>query len=89
MPFGFRNAGAKYQKAMTRIFDDLIHQVVDCYVDVLVPKMHLKDQRLKDLRTVIDHIRKYNLKMNLMKCAFGVLSRKFLKFILRHQGGRA
>ena len=59
---------------MTKIFDDLIHQVVECYVDHLVVKTHSRDQHLKDLRVVFDRIKKYKLKMNPMKCAFGVLS---------------
>ena len=84
MPFGLKNAGATYQRAMTKIFDDLIHQVVECYVDDLVVKTHSRDQHLKDLRVVFDRIRKYKLKMNPMKCAFGVLSEKFLGFIVRH-----
>ena len=37
---GLKNAGATYQRAMTKIFDDLIHQVVECYVDDLVVKTH-------------------------------------------------
>ena len=86
MPFGLKNAGATYQRAMTKIFDDLIHQVVECYVDDLVVKTHSRDQHLKDLRAVFDRIRKYKLKMNPMKCAFGVLSGKFLGFIVRHRG---
>ena len=77
--------GAKYQRAMSRIFDDLIHQLVESYVDVVV-KTHSRDQHLKDLRMVFDRIRKYKLKMNLMKCSFGVLSEKFLRFIVRHRG---
>jgi Reverse transcriptase (RNA-dependent DNA polymerase) len=32
MPFGLKNAGATYQRTMTKIFDDLIHKIVECYV---------------------------------------------------------
>ena len=41
---------------------------------------------LEDLRVVFERLRKFNLKMNLLKCAFGVTSGKFLDFIVRHQG---
>ena len=86
MPFRLKNAGATYQRAMTKILDDLIHQVVECYVDDLVVKTHSGDQHLKDLRVVFDRIRKYKLKMNPMKCAFEVMFGKFLGFIVRHRG---
>ena len=33
MPFGLKNAGATYQRAMQNIFDDLLHKNVKCYVD--------------------------------------------------------
>jgi Reverse transcriptase (RNA-dependent DNA polymerase) len=36
MPFGIKNTGATYQRAMTKIFDDLIHKIVEYYVDDLV-----------------------------------------------------
>ena len=85
MPIGLKNAGATYQRAMMKIFDDLIHQVIECYVDDLVVKTHSRNQHLNDLRTVFDCIWKYNLKMNPMKCAFGVLSGKFFRFIVGHQ----
>ncbi|XP_039130916.1 LOW QUALITY PROTEIN: uncharacterized protein LOC120267326 [Dioscorea cayenensis subsp. rotundata] len=86
MPFGLKNAGATYQRAMTRIFDDLIHKVIECYVDDLVVKTNSKDKHLDDLRTVFIRLREHKLKMNPMKCAFGVLSVKFLGFIVRHRG---
>ncbi|KAL0296832.1 UNVERIFIED_CONTAM: Transposon Tf2-12 polyprotein [Sesamum radiatum] len=38
MPFGLKNAGATYQKAMQKIFDDMLHKNVECYVDDLVVK---------------------------------------------------
>jgi hypothetical protein len=36
MPFGLKNAGATYQRAMTNIFKELLHPEVECYVDDLV-----------------------------------------------------
>ena len=33
---------------------------------------------------VFDKLKRYQLKMNLLKCAFGVTSGKFLRFIVRH-----
>ncbi|KAL0372528.1 UNVERIFIED_CONTAM: Transposon Tf2-12 polyprotein [Sesamum calycinum] len=38
MPFGLKNAGATYQRAMQKIFDDILHKNVECYVDDLVVK---------------------------------------------------
>ena len=38
MPFGLKNAGATYQRAMTKIFDEMIHDLVECYVNDLVVK---------------------------------------------------
>ncbi|KAH9291351.1 hypothetical protein KI387_043459, partial [Taxus chinensis] len=36
MPFGLKNAGATYQRAMTYIFHDLLHKTVEDYVDDLL-----------------------------------------------------
>ncbi|KAK4394743.1 hypothetical protein Sango_1628600 [Sesamum angolense] len=38
MPFGLKTAGTTYQRAIQRIFDDMIHKNVECYVDDLVVK---------------------------------------------------
>ncbi|KAI0516060.1 hypothetical protein KFK09_008732 [Dendrobium nobile] len=71
---------------MTHIFDDLIHQKVECYVDNLVVKSLGRNDHLKDLRIVFERIRKYDLKMNPLKCAFGVSSSKFLGYVVHHRG---
>lgn len=86
MPFGLKNAGATYQKAMTNIFNDILQNTVECYVDDLVVKTKKRENHLNDLRKVFDRLRKYQLKMNPLKCAFGVTSRKFLGFVVRYQG---
>ncbi|XP_070022387.1 uncharacterized protein [Nicotiana sylvestris] len=84
MPFGLKNAGATYQRAMQNIH--LLHKNVKCYVDDLVVKSREKGDHLKDLRMVFELLRRYQLRMNPLKCVFGVTSRKFLGFIVRHRG---
>ncbi|KAB2626360.1 S2-RNase [Pyrus ussuriensis x Pyrus communis] len=86
MPFGLKNAGATYQRAMQKIFNDMLHKNVECYVDDVVVKTKKRSDHLKDLRIVFERLRKYNLKMNPLKCAFGVTSGKFLGFIVKHRG---
>ncbi|XP_020681914.1 uncharacterized protein LOC110099169 [Dendrobium catenatum] len=86
MSFGLKNAGATYQRAMTHIFDDLIHQKVECYVKDLVVKSMDQRNHLEDLRIVFERIRKFDLKMNPLKCAFGVSSSKFLGYVIHHRG---
>nr|XP_027068875.1 uncharacterized protein LOC113694208 [Coffea arabica] len=86
MPFGLKNAGATYQRAMQRIFDDMLHKNVECYVDDLVVKSKKREDHIQDLRKVFQRLRRYQLKMNPLKCAFGVTSGKFLGFIVHQRG---
>ena len=86
MPFGLKNAGATYQRAMQNIFDDLLHKNVECYVDDLVVKSRKRGDHLKGLSMVFELLRRYQLRMNSLKCAIGVTSDKFLGFIVRHRG---
>ncbi|XP_074315122.1 uncharacterized protein LOC141651303 [Silene latifolia] len=86
MPFGLKNAGATYQCAMQKIFDDMLHKTIECYVDDVVVKSKKRKDHVKDLRTIFERLRKCQLKMNPLKCAFGVTSGKFLGIVVRHRG---
>ncbi|KAL0305266.1 UNVERIFIED_CONTAM: Polyprotein P3 [Sesamum calycinum] len=86
MPFGLKNVGATYQRAMQKIFDDMLHKNVEWYVDDLVVKSKKRENHFHDLRKVFERLRRYQLKMNPSKCAFGVTSEKFLRFIVRQRG---
>ena len=46
MLFGLKNAGAMYQRAMQKIFDDMLHKNVECYVDDLVVKSRKRKDHL-------------------------------------------
>ncbi|KAL0298430.1 UNVERIFIED_CONTAM: hypothetical protein Sradi_6502800 [Sesamum radiatum] len=80
------NVGATHQRAMQKIFDGMLHKNIECYVDDLVVKSKKREDHFYDLRKVFEHLRRYQLKMDPSKCAFGVTSGKFLGFIVRQRG---
>ncbi len=71
---------------MNCIFHDLIGLLVEVYIDDVVVKSKEVDDHLADLRKVFERTRKYGLKMNLTKCAFGVSARQFLCFLVHERG---
>jgi hypothetical protein len=72
MPFGLKNAGATYQRAMSTVFEGMVHETVECYIDDLVVKTRDRKNHQEDLRKVFERLRKYQLKMNPRKCTFAV-----------------
>ncbi|XP_070019813.1 uncharacterized protein [Nicotiana sylvestris] len=82
MPFGLKNAGATYKRAMTTIFHDMIHKEIEVYVDDVIIKSRKQSDHVKHLRKFFQRLRRYNIKLNPTKCAFGVPSGKLLGFIV-------
>ena len=71
---------------MTIILDGLLYVIVECYIDDIVVKSKHEQDHLKHLEMVFERLRQHNLKMNPMKCAFGVSSGKFLIFVVTKNG---
>ena len=86
MTFGLKNAGATYQRAMNLIFHDLLGIVLEIYIDDIVVKSDSMNNYLANLRLALERMHWYVLKMNLLKCAFGVSAGKFLGFIIHEHG---
>jgi hypothetical protein len=81
--FWFKNTGATYQRPMNLIFHDLLGIMLEIYIDDVVIKLDSKDSHLPDLCLDVERMRRYGLKMNLLKCVFGVSVGKFLRFIIQ------
>jgi ribonuclease HI len=84
--FGLKNAGATYQRAMNYMFHDLIGKLVEIYIDDVVVKSASAEGHLGDLRRVLERTRKFGLRMNPKKCAFGVPAGQFLGFLVHERG---
>jgi hypothetical protein len=86
MTFGLKNVGATYQREMNLIFHDLLGIIVEVYIDDIVVKLAGLDSHLADLCLAFERMHHFGLKMNPLKCAFGVSAGKFLGFIIHENG---
>jgi hypothetical protein len=84
--FGLKNADATYQHAMNYIFHNLIGKLVEIYIDDIVLKSTSVEGHLGDLRQVLERTRRFRLRMNPKKCAFGVSAGQFLGFLVHEKG---
>ena len=86
MPFGLKNAGATYPRPVNHMFHPQIGWNVKVYVDDMLANILDKEKHLDDLQETFDTLRRYNMKLNPSKCAFEVLSSKFLGFMVSYRG---
>ena len=56
MPFSLKNVGATYQRTMTTIFHDMIHEEMEDYVDDIVVKSKTRRGHLRVLEQVLKDV---------------------------------
>ncbi|PKI35509.1 hypothetical protein CRG98_044100, partial [Punica granatum] len=76
MPFGLKNAGATYQRAMVTLFHDMMHKEIEVYVDDMIAKSREREDHLVNLRLLFERL----------KCTFGAKSGKLLRFVVSERG---
>src|SRR5881394_1779497 len=86
MPFGLKNAGATYQRAMQRCLHDQLGCNVEAYIDDVIIKSRVKEDLISDLSETFTNLRRFRWKLNPEKCVFGVPSGKLLGFIVSYRG---
>ena len=86
MSFGLKNARATYQRLVNHMFRPQIGRNIEVYVDDMLVKSLDEGKHLDDLQETYDTLRRYNMKLNPNKCAFGVALGKFLGFMVSHRG---
>ena len=89
MPFGLKIAGVTYQRLMNMMFKDLIGKTMEVYVEDMLVKSRMTGNHVEHLGQMFEILRKYQMKLNPLKCAFGVGSKKFLGFMVNQRGIKA
>ena len=82
MPFRLKNARATYQRLVTKIFGPLLGNTMEAYINDMLVKSKERFGHTKHLKEAFELLQRYGMKLNPLKCAFGVSSSKFLGFIV-------
>ena len=85
MPFELKNAGATYQRLVNKMFQKQIGTTMEVYIDDMLVKPTTAELHIAHMSEAFQILRKYNMKLNPAKYAFGVSAEKFLRFIVNHR----
>ena len=85
LPFGLKNAGATFQRAMSYAFHDIKH-IVEPYLDDLLAHSQRWEDHLGHLRDIFLRCRHYNIWLNPHKCVFSVEMGRLLAFVVSKDG---
>ena len=86
MPFGLKNARETYQRLVTKIFQSLLGNTMEAYIDDMLIKSKERFDHAKHLQESFELLRRYDMKLNPLKCAFRVSLDKFLGFMVTQRG---
>jgi len=88
IPFGLKNLGATFQRAMDITFEKEIHDFLVIYLDDLNVFSRSDQQHLDHLRQVFLKCREYGISLNHKKSLFGLEEGKLLGHIISKDGIR-
>ena len=71
MLFGLKNVGAMYQRLVTKMFRPLLGKTMEVYIDGMLVKSKQRPDHVAHLQEAFELLRAYDMKLNLLKCAFG------------------
>ena len=83
--FKLKNAEATHRRLVNKLFTLRIGKSMEVYVDDMLVKNKRASDHIEDLKDCCNVLRQYQMKLNLVKCAFGVESEKFLRFMVNHR----
>ena len=86
MPFGLKNAGETYQWLVMKMFRPLLGNTMEVYIDDMLVKSKQHPDHTAHLQQTFDLLREYGMKLNPLKCAFGVSVGRFLGFMVTQRG---
>ena len=89
MPFGLKNAGSTYQHLVNMMFIEHLGRTMEVYIDDMLVKSEKSIDHIDHLKQSFDILRKYQMKLNPLKCSSGVRAGKFLGYMVTRRGIQA
>ena len=68
------------------MFKPQLGKNMEVYIDDMIVKSKVVSEHVGDLRNIFEILREHKLRLNASKCSFGVVSGKFLGYMVTHWG---
>ena len=86
MSLGLKNVGATYQRLVTKMFKLLLGKTMEVYIDDMLVKSKQRPDHVTHLQEAFNLLKAYGMKLNPLKCVFGVSAGRFLGFMVKQRG---
>jgi hypothetical protein len=86
MPFSLKNTGVTYQRMMQNCLRSQIERNIQVYIDDVVITTRKEESLISDLIETFDNLNRYQLKLNPIKCSFGMSAGQLLGFFVSARG---
>ena len=80
---------SSYQRLNNIMFKEYISKTMEVYVDDMLVKSKIASDHVTHLADTFNILKTYRMKLNPLKFAFGMASRKFLEFMVNQRGIKA
>ena len=86
MSFRLKNTRATYQRLVTKMFRPLLRKTMEVYINDMLVKSKERLNHVEHLQEAFELLRARGMKLNTLKCAFGVTTSRFLGFMVTWRG---
>ena len=86
MSFELKNVGATYHRLVSKMFKPLLGKTLEVYIDDMSVKFKQRPHHVTHLQEAFNLLKAYIMKLNPLKCAFGVSVNRFLGFVVTQRG---
>jgi hypothetical protein len=86
MSFRLKSVGVKYQRGIQRCLHTQLRRNAKAYIEDVVVQTQEDEGFISDLAETFNILRKFKMKLNPEKCAFGILSGKLLGYMVTRRG---
>lgn len=86
MPFGLKNAPSCFQRLMNSVLRRELYELALCYLDDILVYGKTVEEETERVRTVLQRLSEYRLKLDLRKCSFFKEKVRYLGFEVSAEG---
>jgi hypothetical protein len=81
---GLTNATETFQRLMNNVFEDILHKIVEEYLDNIIIFSQTLPEHVQHVKLVVERLIKHVLKIKLSKCKLVEQKIEYLSHIIQH-----